>query len=164
MHLECVGVCEREVVGSWTCKSCRILPSLVERLLEKTTSLEDLVRKLEASNEQLVTLVVEQRQEIRSMRDDVTAFSRRPYAEVARSKPAGSTLVVGNSLLKDLKLKTGADEESIKIRNKSGATLKDIGDMIDGACRTGNEDRSVKGRTGTTAAEGENGDPVGHRE
>ena len=88
VHHACVGVSEREVVGIWKCKSCRILPSLAERLLEKSTSLEDLVRKLETSNEQLVSFVIEQRQEMRSMRDDATAFSKRPYAEVARSKPS----------------------------------------------------------------------------
>ena len=98
------------------------------------------MRKLEASNEQLVTLAVEQRHEIRSTRDDVTAFSKRPYAEVARFKPPGSTLVVGNNLLKDVKPNTSTDGVNIKIRKKSGATFKDIGDMIDDAYRTGNED------------------------
>ena len=138
VHLECVGENDTEVVGIWTCKSSRIMPSMVERLLEKMSSLEELVMKLETSNQQLVTLVVEQRQEIQSLRDVVTSGGNRPYADVARSRPHGSTLVVGNSLLRDVRLDNGADGEQITIRRKSGATLKDIDQMIKEVGRTGN--------------------------
>ena len=47
-----------------------MLPTLVERLLEKTSLLESLFVKLERSNQQLVSLMSEQGQEIRGLRED----------------------------------------------------------------------------------------------
>ena len=130
-HLECVGETDSAVANLWKCKRCRALPTLVERILEKTSALEDVVRRLETSNQQLVTLVVEQRQEISGLRAEVKQGFRRPYAEVAR--PDGrATLLVGNSLLSDVAFRKNGDGSSTEVRKKSGATFNDIGELIDG--------------------------------
>ena len=62
IHPECVGEDGKDIVGIWTCTSCRQLPVLVSRLLEKMSALESLIEKLTVSNQQLVALVVEQQQ------------------------------------------------------------------------------------------------------
>ena len=64
VHPECVGEDDKDIVGIWSCTSCRMLPTLVERLLEKTSLLESLVVTLERSNQQLISLMGEQSQEI----------------------------------------------------------------------------------------------------
>ena len=53
----------------------------MERLLEKTSQLESLVVKLERSNQQLVSLMGEQNQEIRGLREDL-ATSMHPDGDV----------------------------------------------------------------------------------
>ena len=77
VHPECRGEDDKDIVGIWSCTSCRMLPTLVERLLEKTSLLESLVVKLERSNQQLVSLMGEQSQEIRVLQK-VIAPSKRP--------------------------------------------------------------------------------------
>ena len=37
VHPECVGEDDKDIIGIWSCTSCRMLPTLVERLLEKTS-------------------------------------------------------------------------------------------------------------------------------
>ena len=54
-----------------------MLPTLVERLREKTSMLESLVVKLERSNQQLVSLTGEQSQEIRGLREDIATSKRQ---------------------------------------------------------------------------------------
>ena len=125
VHPECVGEVDAEIVGIWTCKSCRVMPNAVERLLEKMSAIEQLVMKLDSSNQQLVTLVAEQRQEIGALREDVKAGNRQ-YAEVARTKPRGTTLLVGNSLLRDIHACKTANDNTATVRGTSGATLGEL--------------------------------------
>ena len=137
VHPECVGEDDKDIVGIWSCTSCRMLPTLVERLLEKTSLLESLVVTLERSNQQLVSLMGEQSQEIRGLREDI-ATSKRPdgYADANDGRPQAVTLLVGNSLLRDVHVDKTSSGNPIKIRRKSGATLADIEQMIDDAANT----------------------------
>ena len=67
IHPECVGEDGKDIVGIWTCTSCRQLPVLVSRLLQKTSALESLVEKLTSSNQQLVTITEQQCDEMRKL-------------------------------------------------------------------------------------------------
>ena len=59
VHPECVGEDYKDIIGICSCASCRMLPTLVERLLEKTSQFESLFVKLERSNQQLVSMLSE---------------------------------------------------------------------------------------------------------
>ena len=137
VHPECVGEDDKDIIGIWSCTSCRMLPTLVERLLEKTSMLESLVVKLERSNQQLVSLMGEQSQEIRRLREDIATSKRQNGdADSNDGGPQAVTLLVGNSLLRDVRVDKTSSGNPIKIRRKSGATLADIEQMIDDAAKT----------------------------
>ena len=80
VHPECFCEDDKDVIGICSCASCRMLPTFEERLLEKTSHLESLFVKLERSNQQLVSLMCEQNQEIRGLREDI-AKSKRPEGD-----------------------------------------------------------------------------------
>ena len=71
-----------------------------------------------------------QSQEIRNLREDIATSKRQN----CRSRAV--TLVVGNSLLRGVRVDKTSDGDPIKIRRKSGATLADIEQMIDDAAKT----------------------------
>ena len=77
--------------------------------------------------------------ELHNLRADVTRGHL--YADLSRTKPAGTTLVVGNSLLRDVHTETTTDGHSIKIVKKSGATLKKL--LIEEATRRGDVLRKI---------------------
>ena len=108
----------------------------VERLFEKTSWLESLVIKLERSNQQLVTLIREQHQEIRGLQDDITATSKCSNADANDGRPQAVTLLVGNSLVRDVRMGTTSHGNPSKIPRKAGASLADIGHMNDDAVKT----------------------------
>ena len=114
-----------------------MLPTFVERLLEKTSDLESLFVKLERSNQQLVSLMGEQNQQIRGLREDI-AKSMRPEgdADANDGSPQAVTLLVRNSLLRDVRVDKTSSGNPIKIRKKSGTILADIEQMIDDASNT----------------------------
>ena len=111
------------------------MPMLLQQVLNKMSAMENVITELEASNQQLVTLVVEQRQELRGLREDVMAENRRPYAEVARQQIAKASLVVGNSLLCDIKPEMSDDGTPMKLYSQSGASFKEIGELMEEAAR-----------------------------
>ena len=80
VHPECFGE-DKDIIGIWCCASCRLLPTFVERLLDKTSHLEALFVKLERSNQQLVSLMGEQNQEIRCLRGDIATSKRTDLYE-----------------------------------------------------------------------------------
>ena len=130
IHPECVGEDGKDIVGIWTCTTCRQLPVLVARLVDKTSALETLIEKLTCSDQQLVALVVEQQQDLRKLSENIsiptttTNTIDSPHISDAKSL----TLLAGNSLLRDV---SAVGIDTIAIRRKSGATLEDIGDMIE---------------------------------
>ena len=93
--------------------------------------------KLDQSNEQLVRLVCEQRKEIRGLREDERVAARRPGPDGCNVRPPSVTLLAGNGLLRDVHEDTSTcgNNNPITVRKKSGATLNDIGEMIDEVCR-----------------------------
>ena len=135
VHPECVGEVEKEIVTLWCCQTCRQMPTLVERILQKVTALESFVTTLEQSNQQLIALVQEQRQEMRTLREDaLTQRGRLSYADVTRAtqvKRTDTTLLVGNELLRDVHADKTNDGNLIKIRRLSGASFDEIGAMIE---------------------------------
>ena len=137
VHQECVGEVEKEIVTLWCCQTCRQMPTLVERILQKVTALESFVTTLELSNQQLIALVQEQRQEMRTLREDaLTQRGRLSYADVTRTtqvKRTDTTLLVGNELLRDVHADKTNNGNLIKIRRLSGASFDEIGAMIDDA-------------------------------
>ena len=100
------------------------------RLVEKTSALETLIEKLTCSNQQLVALVVEQQQDLRKLSGNISISTTTtntidsPHISDAKSV----TLLAGNSLLRDV---SAVGIDMIAVRRKSGATLEDIGDMIE---------------------------------
>ena len=137
VHPECVGEVEKEIVTLWCCQSCRQMPTLVEKILQKGTALESCVTTLQESNQQLIVFVQEQREEMRSLREDaLQQKGRLSYADVTRTtqvKPTNTTLLVGNELLHDINVAETKDGDPIKIRRLSGAAFDPIGSMIDDA-------------------------------
>ena len=121
-----------QLVGIWTCTSCRQLPVLVSRLLEKTSALESLIEKLTVSNQQLVALVVEQQQDLRKLSEKTT----NPITDTIDSNPKVETALVGNSLLRDVHFDGPDNRSQIRVVKKSGATLKEIEQIIDEAAKT----------------------------
>ena len=108
---------------------------LLQQVMNKMSAMELVITTLEASNQQLVTLVVEQRQELRGLREDVMAENRRPYAEVVRPQTTKTSLVVGNSLLRDIKPETSDDGTPVEVYSKSGASFKEIGELMEEAAK-----------------------------
>ena len=109
---------------------------MLPTLLEKTSMLESLVVKLERSNQQLLSLMGEQNQEIRRLREDIATSKRQDGdADSNDGGPQAVTVLVGNSLLRDVRVDKTCSGNSIKIRRKSGTTLADIEQMIDDAAK-----------------------------
>ena len=100
-----------------------------------TSMLESLVVKLERSNQQLVSLMGEPNQEIRRLREDI-ATSKHQDSDANDGGPQAQTLLLGNSLLRYVRVDKTSSGNPIKIRRKSGATLADIEQMIDDAAKT----------------------------
>ena len=100
IHPECVGEDSKDIVGIWTCTTCRQLPVLVARLVEKTSALETLIEKLTCSNQQLVALVVEQQQDLRKISENISIPTTT--TDTTDPPPKVETLLVGNSLLRDV--------------------------------------------------------------
>ena len=79
----------------------------------------------------------EQSQEIRRLREDIATSKRQDGdADSNDGGPQAVTLLVGNSLLRDVRVDKTSSGNPIKIRRKSGATLADIEQMIDDAAKT----------------------------
>ena len=85
IHPECVGQNDSDIVGIWTCPTCRTLPVLVQQLLDRSSVLESMLVRLEESNRRLVALVGEQRKEMSEFRDGIKSANACSYADVVRA-------------------------------------------------------------------------------
>ena len=131
IHPECVGQNDSDIVGIWTCPTCRTLPVLVQQLLDQSSVLESMLVRLDLfANRQFVALVGEQRKEMSELRDGMKSANACSYADVVRA-PRGVTLLVGNSLVRDIDVMRTADSAETIVCCKSGASFAEIGDMID---------------------------------
>ncbi len=88
-HYQCIGEKESEIVGIWSCQSCRTVAKTVNALAEKVTSLENTLRMLQENNTQLSRIIVEQnsaaekmQEENRILRGEVTELRTQMRAEV----------------------------------------------------------------------------------
>ena len=89
IHPECVGQSDSNIVVIWACPTCRTLPVLVQRLLDRSSVLESMTVRLEESNRQLVSLVGEQRQEMSGLRDCIKSANALTYADVVHAHHVG---------------------------------------------------------------------------
>ena len=126
IHPECVGQNDSDIVGIWSCPTCRTLPVLVQQILDRSSVLESMLVRLEDSNRQLVALVGEQRKEMSELRDGMKSANACTYADVVRAPlapraPRGVTLLVGNSLVRDIDVMRTADGVETNVCSKSGA-------------------------------------------
>ena len=142
IHPECVGEDDKDIVGIWTCTTCRVIPTHVHDLLDRMVALEALIVKLDKSNEQLVSLVSEQNNVIHALRDDRRVARRPGLPDIDNARSPSVTLLAGNSLLRDVHdgAFTSGKRNAITVRKKSGATLNDIVEMIDEVSRADNLD------------------------
>ena len=144
-HYDCVGENEADIVGIWACRTCRALPTTVTGVLRIVTTLQTTITDLctlvgqqkqeirglrdvvvaESGRQlaDLVTMVAEQRQEICSLREEIVAAGRRQYAEVCRANRPGKTLVVGNSLLRDVKVDVTTYGYPVKVSEQFAVLL-----------------------------------------
>ena len=120
---------DSDIVGIWTCPTCRTLPVLVQQLLDRSSVLESLLVRLDESNRQLVALVGEQRKEMSELLDGMKSANACFYADVVRA-PRGVTLLVGNSLVRDIDVMRTADGVETNVCCMSGVSFAEIGDMI----------------------------------
>ncbi len=99
---------------------------------------ESLVEKLTSSNQQLVTIAEQQCDEMRKLRDVVANASQLPsvITNISDTKSKPTTLLVGDSRLRDLHLGDNASGNPIRTRVKAGTRFNDIGEMIDDAAKT----------------------------
>ena len=131
IHPECVGQTDSDIVGIWTCPTCRTLPVLVQRLLDRSSRAggdDGSPRGIEQATHcprRRATTGYE-----RTSRRDVV--SEHVHDDVVRAS-RGVTLLVGNSLVRDIDVMRTAEGVSTNVRSKSGASFADIGDMIEEA-------------------------------
>ena len=109
---------------------------LVQQILDRSSVLESMLVRLEDANRQLVALVGEQRKEMSELRDGMKSANACTYADVVRAPlapraPRGVTLLVGNSLVRDIDVMRTADGVETNVCSKSGASFAEIGDMIE---------------------------------
>ena len=83
--------------------------------------------------QQLVALVVEQQQDLRKLSENISIPTT---TDTTDSPPKVETLLVGNSLLRDVHFDGPDDKSQIRVVKKSGATFKEIEEMIDEAAKT----------------------------
>ena len=75
-----------------------------------------MIIRLEVSNKQLVARVIEQREEMRSLRDGMKIANAYTYDDVMRA-PRIVTLLVGNSLVRDIDMVQTAGGMSTDVRS-----------------------------------------------
>ena len=103
----------------------------LQRLLDRSSTLETMITRLEESNMQLVVLVGEQ-QDIRKLSDKIGT----KITDTVDTIPKVKTLLVGNSLLPDVNVDSPDNRSQIRVVKKSGATFNEIEKMIDEAAET----------------------------
>ena len=59
-HYECVGEQPEEIIGLWSCQTCRQLPATVVQLVNTVSKLEATLMKLKNNNAELIQLVKDQ--------------------------------------------------------------------------------------------------------
>ena len=121
-------------MGIWTCNSCR-MPTMVIQLIDMVAKLRDSMSELQNTNAQLCGMLTYQQSELLSLREDfndrLPVSKANTHAEATNdSPPKPTTLLVGNSLLRDVHHPVANDGSDITVQRRSGATLADLADML----------------------------------
>ncbi len=59
-HYQCIGEKDSDIVGIWSCQSCRSLAKTINVLMEKLASIDSTVRLLQENNTHLTRIILEQ--------------------------------------------------------------------------------------------------------
>ena len=135
-HYECIGEGEDDIVGIWTCNACRKMPTMVMELIGKVANLQESVSEMRDTNDHLVGMLIDQQSELHRLRED---FNERLPVDTANthaettidSPPKPTTLLVGNSLLRNVQHPVANDGSDVSVQSKSGATMADLTDMLE---------------------------------
>ena len=134
-HYECIDEGEDDIVGIWTCITCRKMPTMVMQLIDMVTKLRDSMSEIRNANVQLVGILAEQQSELHRLREDLkerlpVSKANTQAEETIDSPSKPTTLLVGNSLLRDVHHPVANDGSDVTVQRKSGATLADLTDML----------------------------------
>ena len=134
-HYECVDEGEDDIVGIWTCNTCRKMPTMVVQLIDMVTKLRDSMSEMRNANAQLVGILTEHQSELHRLREDLKerlpVSKANTQAEATIDSPwKPTTLLVGNSLLRDVHHPVANDGSAVTVQRKPGATLSDLTDML----------------------------------
>ena len=134
-HYECIDEGEDDIVGIWTCNTCRKMPTMVMQLIDMVAKLRDSMSEMRNANVQLVGILAEQQSELHRLREDLKerlpVSKANTQAEATIDSPSKpTTLLVGNSLLRDVHHPVANDGSDVTVQRKSGAILADLTDML----------------------------------
>lgn len=122
-HPQCVGVSTNGRRAVWFCYSCRNIPRTLKNLEQRYTLQSGECATLRESNERLKATLEEQSTVIANLQDQLNAASK-PTAEPT---PKVSTLIIGDSMIKDINPK---GLESTEVQCMPGAKTTDIKDHL----------------------------------
>ena len=108
---------------------------MVIQLIDMVAKLRDSMSELQNTNAQLCGMLTYQQSELLSLREDfndrLPVSKANTHAEATNdSPPKPTTLLVGNSLLRDVHHPVANDGSDITVQRRSGATLADLADML----------------------------------
>ena len=109
---------------------------MVMELIGMVAKLQDSVSEMRDTNAQLVGMVSDQQSELHRL---LEYFNERLPVDTANthaettidSPPKPTTLLVGNSLLRNVQHPVTNDGSVVSVESKSGATLEDLTDMLE---------------------------------
>jgi lysophospholipase L1-like esterase/uncharacterized coiled-coil protein SlyX len=156
-HPSCVGEKNKDIVGVWTCPSCRKVPDLIhlmyntmEKMREEeasfkiqvTSHLADLQKRMATKDKvinELTNIVAEQNKEISSVSQELVNL-RKAMAETNNKISANTwsnfrndtserpTLVVGSSIIRDM---SPSQLDNTRVVSISGGRIADVAAEID---------------------------------
>ena len=135
-HYECIDEGEDDIVGIWTCNACRKMPTMVMELIGMVAKLQESESEMRDTNAQLVGMLSDQQSELHHLREDfnerLPVDTANTHAETTiESPPKPTTLLVVNSLLRNVQHPVANDGSDVSVQSKSGATLADLTDMLE---------------------------------
>ena len=119
------------------------MPTMVLRLIDMVAKLRDSMSEVRNTNVQLVATLTDQQREIQSLREDfnerLPVITVNMHAESTNdSPPKPTTLLVGNSLLRNMQHPVADDGSDVTVQVKSGAKVADPTDMLDAHTKVAN--------------------------
>ena len=111
------------------------MPTIVVQPIDMVTKLRDSMSEMRNANAQLVGILAEHQSELHRLCEDLKerlpVSKANTQAEATIDSPSKpTTLLVGNSLLRDVHHPVANDGYDVTVQRKSGATLADLTDML----------------------------------